>query len=194
MRRAPGRLRIIGGTFRSRLIDFDAEAGVRPTPDRVRQTLFDWLAPVVEGSRVLDLYAGSGALGFEALSRGAREAVFVERGRVQLAAIRAAIAHLGVGTRSRVVDGDAIAFVALEAARGTCFDIVFVDPPYGADLLAPTLEQLPAVLAPGARIYIEWPSGKPPALPPGYAQLREKEAGQVSYGLFTYAPPGDPQQ
>ena len=188
MRRPLGRLRIIGGEFRSRLIDFDAEAGVRPTPDRVRQTVFDWLTPVIDGARALDLYAGSGALGFEAISRGAREAVFVERGRVQLAAIREAVTKLGETQRARVVDADALSFLAREATNHARYDLVFIDPPYGADLLAPTLAKLPAVLMPSARIYIEWPLGKPPVLPPGYALLKEKEAGQVSYGLFTHTP------
>ena len=88
--RPPGRLRIIGGQWRSRLVDFDADEGVRPTPDRVRQTLFDWLSPLIEGARCLDLFAGSGALGLEALSRGAAEVTFVEQGAAQAAAIRAA--------------------------------------------------------------------------------------------------------
>ncbi len=182
-RRALGTLRIIGGQWRSRLIGFDAEAGVRPTPDRVRQTLFDWLAPLIEGASALDLFAGSGALGFEALSRGAAHASFVEHGTAQAAAIREAAAKLAAGARAEVVQTDALAWLR---ATGRRFDVVFLDPPYGAGLLEPVLAALPRVLAPMHRIYLEWPVGGPPALPPGYALLKEKSAGQVSYGLATY--------
>lgn len=191
MRRALGRLRIIGGELRSRLIDFDADAGVRPTPDRVRQTLFDWLSPLIEGATVLDLYAGSGALGFEALSRGAAQATFVETGRAQAAAIRDASAKLGVEARCTVVSGDAIAHLRATSSR---YNLVFVDPPYDSPLLEQTLAALPRVLKGGSRIYLEWPKGQAPTLPAGYTLLKEKAAGQVSYGLFTYAPPGESQQ
>jgi 16S rRNA (guanine966-N2)-methyltransferase len=190
VRRPLGRLRIIGGEYRSRLIDFDAEAGVRPTPDRVRQTVFDWLTPMIDGSSVLDLFAGSGALGLEAVSRGAAQASFVETGAKQAEDIRAAIGKLNAGSRCEVVRGDAISFL-----RGTQnrYEIVFVDPPYDSPLLASTLANLPTVLKQMNRIYLEWPKGKPPVLPAGYSLLKEKAAGQVSYGLFTYAPPGELQ-
>lgn len=191
MRRPLGRLRIIGGEFRSRLIDFDAEAGVRPTPDRVRQTVFDWLAPIIEGTTALDLFAGSGALGLEALSRGASHSSFVETGRHQAESIRQAIAKLGVDARSDVVQGDAIAFLKSTARR---YNLVFIDPPYDSTLLAAALAALPRVLKDGNRLYLEWPKGQPPVLPAGYALLKEKMAGQVSYGLFTYtaaSPSGD---
>ena len=190
MRRPLGRLRIIGGEFRSRLIDFDAEAGVRPTPDRVRQTVYDWLTPIIEGSSVLDLFAGSGALGLEAISRGASHASFVETGGHQADAIRAAIAKLKVIERCDVVRGDGISFLRSTPQR---FDLVFVDPPYDSTLLASTLATLPRVLKEMNRIYLEWPKGKPPVLPAGYGMLKEKTAGQVSYGLFSYAPPGESQ-
>jgi 16S rRNA (guanine966-N2)-methyltransferase len=182
-RRSLGTLRIIGGQWRSRLIGFDAEAGVRPTPDRVRQTLFDWLAPLIEGASALDLFAGSGALGFEALSRGAAHASFVEQGARQAAAIREAATKLAAGTRAEIAQTDALAWLR---ATGRRFDVVFLDPPYGAGLLEPVLAALPRVLAPTHRIYLEWPAGKPPALPAGYHLLKEKSAGQVSYGLATY--------
>lgn len=188
MRRPLGRLRIIGGEWRSRLIDFDAEAGVRPTPDRVRQTVFDWLSPLISGMTVLDLFAGSGALGLEALSRGAAQASFVETGRHQAEAIRAAIGKLAAGERAEVVHGDALSFLRGTARR---YSLVFIDPPYDdAALLAATLLALPRVLKDHNRLYLEWPKGRPPALPPGYTMLKEKAAGQVSYGLFTYVPPG----
>jgi 16S rRNA (guanine966-N2)-methyltransferase len=182
-RRALGTLRIIGGQWRSRLIGFDAGNGVRPTPDRVRQTLFDWLAPLVDGASALDLFAGSGALGFEALSRGAVHASFVEQGAAQAAAIREAAVKLAAGERAEIAQADALAWLRSSGRR---FDLVFLDPPYGAGLLEPVLALLPRVLKPVHRIYLEWPAGRPPALPPGYALLKEKAAGQVSYGLATY--------
>jgi len=190
MRRPLGRLRIIGGEFRSRLIDFDADAGVRPTPDRVRQTVFDWLNPMIDGSSVLDLFAGSGALGLEAVSRGAAQASFVETGARQAEDIRTAIAKLDAGARCDVLRGDGISFLRSTMNR---YEIVFVDPPYDSPLLASTLANLPRVLKQMNRIYLEWPKGKPPQLPAGYSLIKEKAAGQVSYGLFTYAPPGEPQ-
>jgi 16S rRNA (guanine966-N2)-methyltransferase len=183
-RRALGTLRIIGGQWRSRLIGFDAAAGVRPTPDRVRQTLFDWLAPLVDGASALDLFAGSGALGFEALSRGAAHASFVEHGPRQAAAIREAAASLGAGDRAEIAQADALAWLRSSGRR---FDLVFLDPPYGAGLLEPVLAALPRLLKPVHRIYLEWPAGKPPALPPGYEVLKEKSAGQVSYGLAIHS-------
>ena len=189
-RRALGTLRIIGGEWRSRLIGFDAEAGVRPTPDRVRQTVFDWLSPLISGASCLDLFAGSGALGFEALSRGAAHASLIERGAPQIAALRAAAAKLAAGERAEIVQGDALAWL-----RGTTrrYDLVFLDPPYDAKLLAPALAALPRVLKGMHRIYLEWPQGQPPEWPPGYSLLKEKSAGQVSYGLAIHnaeAPPG----
>lgn len=192
-RRPLGTLRIIGGEWRSRLIGFDADNGVRPTPDRVRQTLFDWLAPLVDGASVLDLFAGSGALGFEALSRGAAHASFVEQGARQAAAIREAAQKLGAGPRAEIAQGEALAWLRGPGHGGRQvgrrYDLVFLDPPYGAGLLEPVLAALPRLLSPVHRIYLEWPAGRPPALPAGYALLKEKSAGQVSYGLATYTAP-----
>jgi 16S rRNA (guanine966-N2)-methyltransferase len=184
-RRQAGTLRIIGGEWRSRLITFDAADGVRPTPDRVRQTLFDWLAPLIEGAVCLDLFAGSGALGFEALSRGAARASFIEQGVEQVAAIRAAAGSLGAGPRAEIVRADALGWLRSAGGR---YDIVFLDPPYAGNLLIPALEALPRLLAPVHRIYLEWP-GERPSLPAGCSLLKEKRAGQVSYGLAVYAGP-----
>ena len=195
MKRDSGKLRIIGGEYRSRIVDFDPAAGVRPTPDRVRQTLFDWLMPVIAGARCLDLFAGSGALGLEALSRGAAHVTFVESGRTQAAAIRAALDRLGAAGRATVRNEDALAFlVAAEAASTTRFDVAFLDPPFDSELLAPSLARLPRVLAPGARVYAEWHRAGALPWPAGYAVVREKKAGQVSYALATCTPdqPGGP--
>ena len=184
MKRAPGRLRIIGGDFRSRVVEFEAAPGVRATPDRVRQTLFDWLAPDIEGARCLDLFAGSGALGLEALSRGAGHVTFVDTGAGQVAGIRAALAALKATDRATVVQGDALGFLARAPARA--FEIAFLDPPFDSGLLAPALAALPATLSADPRIYAEWLSSQALAWPPGYAPFREKKAGQVSYALATY--------
>lgn len=181
-RRELGRLRIIAGTHRSRLIDFDAGAGVRPTPDRVRQTLFDWLSPYIDGARVLDLFAGSGALGFEAASRGAAQVSFVERGRGAAQAIRTAAAQLGLD-HARVHEQDAVSWLA---ATTEIFDVVFLDPPYDSDLLARSLERLTRVLAPHALVYLEWPTGRPPVLPAGLVPYREKQAGRVCFALMKH--------
>lgn len=183
MKRPSGKLRIIGGEFRSRIIAFDPDAPVRPTPDRVRQTLFDWLAPVIDGARCVDLFAGSGALGLEALSRGAAHVTFVEAGAPQAAAIRAALVALGAAARATVVNGDALAF--LRSAPPNSFEIAFLDPPFDAGLLAPALEALPRALCADARVYAEWHSGGALPWPPGYTPIREKKAGQVSYALAT---------
>lgn len=183
-KRPPGKLRIIGGEHRSRLVEFDGDSGVRPTPDRVRQTVFDWLAPVVEGSRCLDLFAGSGALGLEAISRGAAHTTFVETGMRQNTLIKAALLNLKIPhARCDVSMMDALYFLTQTWHR---YNVVFMDPPFATGLLEKALEDLPKVLAPFNRIYIEWPAGKAPMLPPGYSWLREKQAGKVCYGLATY--------
>ncbi len=185
MKRATGQLRIIGGEFRSRIVEFEAAPGVRATPDRVRQTLFDWLSPVIVGARCVDLFAGSGALGLEALSRGAAHVTFVETGAAQAAAIRAALQKLGAADRADVRNEDALGFLSRAPEPG--FDVAFLDPPFDADLLAPALTALPRALAHGARVYAEWLSAGALPWPAGYAVLREKKAGQVSYALATHS-------
>lgn len=185
MKRPSGKLRIIGGEFRSRLVGFDPQAGVRPTPDRVRQTLFDWLAPVIEGARCLDLFAGSGAIGLEALSRGAAHVTLVETGARQAELIRAALGTLGATPRASVIQADALGYLA--SAREESFDLAFLDPPFDSELLAPALAALPRVLKPGARVYAEWHRAGTLPWPAGYAVHREKKAGQVSYALATYS-------
>jgi 16S rRNA (guanine966-N2)-methyltransferase len=185
MKRPPGKLRIIGGEFRSRLIEFDPGAGVRPTPDRVRQTLFDWLAPLIGGAHCLDLFAGSGALGLEALSRGAAHVTFVESGARQADSIRAALAKLGVAERGVVRNEDALAFLRPGAAPSRYYDVAMLDPPFDSELLAPALAALRPLLKPQARVYAEWHRTTALPWPAGYTVLREKKAGQVSYALAT---------
>lgn len=184
-RRAHGKLRIIGGEHRSRLIEFDGDSGVRPTPDRVRQTFFDWLSPVIEGARCLDLFSGSGALGLEALSRGAAHVSFVETGSRQSALIKGALLNLRIPhTRFEVSMVDALFFLSQTWHR---YNVVFLDPPFGSGLLEKALEDLAKVLAPQNRVCLEWPQDNDrPVLPAGFEWLREKQAGQVCFGLATY--------
>ena len=125
MKREPGRLRIIGGELRSRIVEFEAAPGVRATPDRVRQTLFDWLAPVIAGARALDLFAGSGALGLEALSRGAAHATFIDNDPRAIAVIERNLGKLGGDDRALVRPGS-----ALSLPQSAPFDLIFADPPY----------------------------------------------------------------
>lgn len=172
------RVRIVGGEWRSRLVRFPGTPGLRPTPDRVRETLFNWLGQRLDGLTCVDLFAGSGALGFEALSRGAARVVMVERDREALAALKAAAVELGA-KGAEVVAGDALAWLARGAER---FDVAFVDPPYASTLARDAMAALPARMNPGGRVYVE--SAKP--LEPGEAWrlLREGKAGAVRFALY----------
>jgi len=177
------RVRIIGGAWRSRVLRFPAVADVRPTPDRVRETLFNWLGQDLTGRRCLDLFAGSGALGFEALSRGAAEVVMVERSRTVLAALRENGGQLGAGApRLRFVLGDALHF--LGSPGEASFDVVFVDPPYGSGLAGEALARLPVWLARDAAVYVESDSRVAPA--PPWRVRRHARAGAVHYHLIEW--------
>src|SRR5262245_48706510 len=136
MKRSHGELRVIGGSLRGRKWRVADAPGLRPTPDRVRETLFNWLAPHLSGRRVLDLFAGSGALAFEALSRGAATATLVEQDRAALGLLRETAARFGLSA-VRIEGGDAIAFLRSQPAGA--FDVVFLDPPFQSGLLAPAL-------------------------------------------------------
>ena len=175
-----GSLRIVGGRFRSRRLRIAARPGLRPTPDRVRETLFNWLGQDLSGLACLDLYAGSGALGFEAASRGAARVVLVERDRVALAALEESRAELGAA-EVEIVAGDAEAY--LMRARET-FDVVFLDPPFRQNIFATLLGQLERVLGPAARVYIESES---PVAVRGWQELKRGKAGQVSYQLLQWS-------
>lgn len=171
----------MGGRHRSRRLGFPDIPGLRPSPDRVRETVFNWLAPLLPGARVLDLFAGSGAFGLEALSRGAAEAVFVEKAAAAAQAITQNLAALD--ETALVHTGDASAW--LDAGSAKPFDIAFVDPPYRAELLAPTIERLTeGWLVSGARVYLECGRDQSlPELPAGWEILKEKTAGEVRYSL-----------
>ncbi|KHF24412.1 16S rRNA (guanine(966)-N(2))-methyltransferase RsmD [Solemya velum gill symbiont] len=179
-------LRIIGGEHRGRRLQFVAPEGLRPTTDRVRETLFNWLQNRIQGARVLDLFAGSGALGFEAASRGAREVMLVEMNRQVCEVLRQNAALLdSPDVDIRVQQRDARKF--LQQSDGSSFDIVFLDPPFRKNLLQPVIELLESDgwLADDALIYIEQGSDEPEAqLPPSWKPLKEKSAGQVRYQLF----------
>jgi len=175
-------VRIIGGEWRGRRIAFAPVPALRPTPDRVRETLFNWLQPVVYGSRCLDLFSGSGALGLEALSRGAREVVFVEKERGVVASLQAALTTLG-SERGHVKQADARQFLAGPAQP---FDIVFLDPPFASRWLPEVCQALEqrGWLASPAVIYLEMPAAEPVSpLPPGWSLVRSKRAGEVGYHL-----------
>lgn len=183
---APGTLRIIGGEWRGRKLTFPALPGLRPTADRVRETLFNWLAPRMAGARCLDLFAGSGALGLEALSRGAAGCDFIERDREASRAICAHLTQLSAQTRGRVINADALTW----NAQGG-YDIVFIDPPFASELTGSALEHIrtAGLLAEDARVYLEL--GRSQALPtlePHWQCLRDKTAGDVRYLLLTPAP------
>lgn len=186
---AQRQLRIIAGQWRGRRFRFPP-LEIRPTPDRVRETLFNWLQLQVEGARCLDLYAGSGALGLEALSRGAASVVFVERERAAAQALRSLLGEWqAVG--ASVECEEARRYLTRPPVR---FNLVFLDPPYAADELvaaAATLER--GWLAPGARVYLEHARGEPlPSLPPSWQELRAGTAGEVGYHLFAPAGGSEP--
>lgn len=183
----PGSFRIIGGAWRRRRLPVPDVDGVRPTPDRVRETLFNWLAPVIEGARCLDLYAGSGSLGLEALSRGAAEVVFVDRSPAVLRQLGETLAQLGCD-HGRTVAMDAGSYLE---GPVTPFHVVFLDPPYRQGLLAPVLQRLAerGWVGPGSAIYLEHEAeSPPPAVPPGWVLARSAGAGQVRYHLARFEP------
>ncbi len=178
-------VRIIGGEWRGRKLNFPPAAGLRPTPDRVRETVFNWLQFELAGTSCLDLFAGSGALGFEALSRGAAEVVFVERDPEAARAIGEMLIELRCD-RGRVEQLDALAWLELGPPASKPFDIVFLDPPYGESWLPVLAEKLErgGWLAPGAWIYLEDAAARgEPRLPAAWTLLRSKRAGDVGYHL-----------
>lgn len=180
--RSPGKLRIIGGSLRGSRIDVADMEGLRPTSDRIRETLFNWLSPMIDGARCLDLFAGTGALGIEARSRGAGECVFVERDRDQARHLEATLARLKLDG-VLVAHADALSWLAHSARP---FDLVFLDPPFSGDLWAEAARKLEmnGWLAANAWIYVESPLGKSPELPVNWDLHREGRAGEVRFGLY----------
>jgi 16S rRNA (guanine966-N2)-methyltransferase len=177
--RAANQVRIIGGDWRSRLIQFPDSVGLRPTPDRVRETVFNWLGQRLDGKRCLDLFAGSGALGFEALSRGAGQVVMVGQSRLVARTLSENAQHLGAEAAA-IVNADALQYL-----RGVTqsFDIVFLDPPFNQSMLPAILALLRPWLAPNAQVYMECePSAQPNA---EWKILKQSRAGQVKFQLMT---------
>jgi 16S rRNA (guanine966-N2)-methyltransferase len=184
IKKGPNQLRIIGGEWRGRKLRFPDAPNLRPTPDRVRETIFNWLMPVMHGARCLDLFAGSGALGLEALSRGAASSTFVDSHAKASQAIKSHLDMLNASDKAEVLQMDAAKYLQKEAVA---FDVVFLDPPYQSDFMASVIPLLEnnGWLAPGAMLYLEIESRKVlPELPSSWQKLKEKSAGDVSYYLF----------
>ena len=182
----PNQVRVIGGKHRGRKLPVADAPGLRPTPDRVRETLFNWLGQNLSGWHCLDLFAGSGALGFEAVSRGAASVTLVEQAPRVAKSLQAAATLLGE-PGLQVVCADALAYLARPAATG--LDLVFLDPPYGQGWLDRIIMPLLPHLAAGARLYLESEQPLPEHLAPGLSCVRQGKAGQVHYHLYVYEPP-----
>ena len=172
------KVRIVGGAWRSQLIAFPSTKDLRPTPDRVRETLFNWLGQDLTGRDCLDLFAGSGALGFEAASRGARRVLMIERDPAVFRALAASRDRLKAGA-VELARADALEF--LRADRGV-YDVVFVDPPFGSGYWPRVAPLLAPRLAPQAMVYHE--SGNRPEPLPGWDLHRHGRAGRVTYQLL----------
>ena len=178
-------LRIIGGEWRSRLINFAPQQGLRPTPNRIRETLFNWLAPVIEGATCLDLFAGSGALSFEALSRGAQEAIIVDLSKPVCVTIQLQLDKLNCKKAS--IYQDSAQQWLITCMNKMQIDIVFLDPPFDQDLLYPVVKSLHEgnFLKPGAYIYIESEfKVVSKEMPENWQLVKQKRSGEVYYHLY----------
>jgi 16S rRNA (guanine966-N2)-methyltransferase len=184
-------VRIIGGLWRGRKLQFHTTPGLRPSPDRVRETLFNWLSGVIANAHCLDLFAGSGALGLEALSRGAASCLMLDTSQRSCTDINAHLQSLG-SSGGRCLHANAVDFLERGRSGARAMDIVFLDPPFGLGFLEPVSELLEARewLAPQARIYLE--SGRrdnaPKKLPSNWHLHRDKTAGEVRFQLFVRQP------
>ncbi len=178
------KLRIIGGRWRSRTLSFPVVEGLRPTGDRIRETLFNWLAPILPDSRCLDLFAGSGILGFEALSRGAAHCSLIELNPAATRQLRANAEQLQA-QKASIHQTSAVAFLSQPIDEP--FDVVFIDPPFADNLWQPVMTLLDSGwLREGALIYVEAPPELSLSLSPAWQIHREKRAGQVCYRLYRY--------
>jgi len=173
------KVRIIGGELRRRMISFPDAEGLRPTPDRVRETLFNWLGQTLYGRACLDLFAGSGALGFEAASRGAERVVMVERNRAVFRALQENAGKLGCANVF-VQAQDGLEFVSRDVQR---YDVIFLDPPFQSDYLPKLLEILPQRLNENGVVYVE--TGAAINVPEPWQVLKSGKAGQVHYQLLS---------
>lgn len=176
--------RIIGGLWRGRKVFFSDAEGLRPSTDRVRETLFNWLQACVPGSYCLDLFAGSGVLGFEALSRGAANCVFIENNKRTVSALRRNASQLQA-EHAEIIQADALRWLdTVNPARA--FDLVFLDPPFSSDLLEESVALLEkrGLLADDGLVYVEQAAGDEVERPDNWQRLKQKQAGQVVYQLF----------
>ena len=172
------KVRIIGGEWRSRILSFPEHEGLRPTPDRVRETLFNWLGQYLSGKTCLDLFAGSGALGFEASSRGAKQVTLIEQSLKVVAALRENATKLEAD-RVTIQRADGLRWLGADAG---VYDVIFLDPPFQSGLLEQLLPLLSAHLTPSGCAYVE--SGAQIAPPPGLQLTKSGRAGQVYFGLL----------
>ena len=177
-------MRVIAGQFKGRRLKVPAWEGIRPTSDKLRETLFNILAPRVEGARVLDGFAGTGAIGIEALSRGARHVTFVDRDRRAAALIAANVALCGVGEGYTIECGD-VAAVLQRASADPAFDLILLDPPYDADsdMVTRTLAAAARRMAAGALLVLERARRREPVIPPPLARVRDVVAGDSTLTL-----------
>jgi len=177
---AANRVRIIGGAWRSRIIRFASREDLRPTPDRVRETLFNWLGQDLTGKTCLDLFAGSGALGFEAASRGAAKVLMVERDKLAFRTLQENARLLGAAT-VELRCADALEFLRLDTGR---YDVVFLDPPFRMDVLPQVLQLLAPRLAGEALVHVEAAQPQQPGA--AWACVRSGRAGAVSHQLLKW--------
>ncbi len=181
----PGKVRIIGGKWRGRSLKVLEVTGLRPTPDRVRETLFNWLAPFIVNARCLDLFAGSGALGFESLSRGAKEVVFVDKYPPIVANIKRIAVELDASKACEIIRASAVSFITTQVTP-LPFDIIFIDPPFASPLVKQSIEALAhsELIKNETLLYVESPQAlTEQELPKGWEILKAKTAGEVAYHL-----------
>lgn len=183
MRRGAQQLRIIGGDWRSRRIQFADAPGLRPTMDKVRETVFNWLQWDIEGKYVLDAFAGSGALGYEALSRGAKEVTFLEFNGVAASCIRESLQSLDANN-AQVYQTDAIAWLGQQESLEQ-FDVIFLDPPFGQELLAPAVELIAKKVKVGCLIYVEVEAKADlSCIPENWLETKRKDGKEFNFMLF----------
>ena len=183
MKSKKGKVRIIAGEWRSRLLPVADIPGLRPTTDRVRETLFNWLQDSIIGSRCLDLFAGTGALGFEAASRGAAEVVMIEHDRKAFASLQQSVEILKT-EKVKITQADALSWLE---KTDQVFDIIFLDPPFDQNLVPETLEKLmrSSCVKSGTRIYLEEKThAKESPIPESLEVIKQGKAGQVRYSLY----------
>ena len=178
-----GQIRIIGGQWRGRKLPVLDIEGLRPTTDRLKETVFNWLQFELRGAHVLDVFAGTGSLGIEALSRGAASAQFLEQASSAAKQLRENLARLAAGT-AQVELTDALAWLQNSPTAVHPYNVVFLDPPFAKALLQPSIDHLPPWLAPNAWVYIETERNANYQVPNNWHLHREKQTNQVSARLF----------